>query len=80
VAEALKMGLAYPGAEFLIARKTIPALRDTTEKDFLAQFPKELYDQCEKQKGGMHLQWLRLPNGSLYYFKGWTTGRSRPSR
>jgi hypothetical protein len=70
VAEALKMGLAYPGAEFLIARKTIPSLRDTTEKDFLAQFPKELYDQCEKQKGGLHLQWLKLPNGSLYYFKG----------
>jgi PBSX family phage terminase large subunit len=70
VAEALKMGLAYPGAEFLIARKTIPALRDTTEKDFLAQFPKELYDQCEVQKGGMHLQWLKLPNGTKYYFKG----------
>lgn len=70
VAEALKMGLAYPGGEFLIARKTIPALRDTTEKEFIAQFPKELYEACEVQKGGMHIQTLRLPNGSLYYFKG----------
>lgn len=70
VAEALKMGLAYPGSEHLIARKTIPALRDTTESDFIAQIPKALYDQCEVQKGGMHIQSLILPNGTKYYFKG----------
>lgn len=70
VAEALKMGLAYPGSEHLIARKTIPSLRDTTESDFIEQIPKELWDQCEKVKGGGHYQYIILPNGTKYYFKG----------
>jgi PBSX family phage terminase large subunit len=70
VAEALKLGLAYPGSEHLVARKTIPSLRDTTENDFIEQMPKELWDACEKVKGGGHYQYIILPNGSKYYFKG----------
>jgi PBSX family phage terminase large subunit len=70
VAEALKMGLQYPGSEHLITRKTIPSLRDTTESDFLDQIPKSLMDQCKLQKGGGHVQTLILPNESKYYFKG----------
>jgi PBSX family phage terminase large subunit len=70
VAEALKLGLAHPGSEHLISRKTIPSLRDTTESDFLDQIPEKFLRECKIQRGGGHVQTLILPNHSKYYFKG----------
>jgi len=70
VAEALKLGLQFPGSEHLIARKTINSLRDTTESDFLDQIPESLMKECKINRGGGHVQTLILPNGSKYYFKG----------
>jgi PBSX family phage terminase large subunit len=70
VAEALKWGLQYPGSEHLITRKTIPSLKDTTEKDFIDQIPHELWEACRVERGGGHIQNLYLPNGSLYHFRG----------
>lgn len=70
VAEALKLGLAHPGSEHLIARKTIPSLRDTTEADFLDQIPPKFLDQCKIVRGGGHVQTLVTPGDTKFYFKG----------
>src|SRR5262245_3473649 len=40
--ECILLGLEHPGARFAIFRKTYPALRDTTWRDFLAECPPEL--------------------------------------
>jgi Phage terminase large subunit len=68
--EAIAMGLRYPGSEWLITRKTVPALKDTTEKEFMEQLPPEFLAQCQVSRGGGHVQSLQFPTGTLYHFKG----------
>lgn len=71
-AEALAMGLEQPGSEILIARKTVTALRDTTEAIFvgiLSSSP-ELWKACETKRMGNHYSEITLPNGTLYRFRG----------
>ncbi len=78
-AEAIALGLEHPGAEFLVMRKTVPALKTTTEKIFLALLPPEFLEQCRVAKAGGHLDYIQFPNGSLYYMRGcddWKKHRS----
>lgn len=69
-AEALAFGLEQPGSEILICRKTIPALRDTTESIFVGLIPPELWAQCETRRMGNHYESITLPNGTKYMFRG----------
>ena len=69
-AEVIAWGLECPGSEFLVTRKTVPALRDTTEKEFVKLLPPELLKQCKIARAGGHLNTIQFPNGSLYYFRG----------
>jgi PBSX family phage terminase large subunit len=69
-AEAIAWGLECPGMEMLVTRKTVPALRDTTEKEFVNLLPAAFLEECDITRAGGHLNTLTFPNGSLYYFKG----------
>lgn len=69
-AEAIALGLELPGIEMLVTRKTVPALRDTTEKEFVNLLPPDFLKQCTVARAGGHLNTLQFPNGSLYYFRG----------
>jgi PBSX family phage terminase large subunit len=78
-AEAIALGLEDPGVEILVMRKTVPALKKTTEKIFVSLLPPEFLAQCQTTKAGGHLETLQFPNGSLYYFAGcddWRKHRS----
>ncbi len=78
-AEIQAWGLEEPGAEFMVTRKTVPALRDTTEKIFLSLLPQEFVDRCKITRGGQHMDTLVYPNGTTYYFRGmddWKKHRS----
>lgn len=79
-ADAILLGLQQPGSRILIARQTVPSLRDTTEHEFLQllnSIPEELegvqkktlYDLCEVRRSGGHVDRLMLPNGSEYLFR-----------
>lgn len=69
-AEAIALGLEQPGSEILVTRKTVPALRDTTEAIFVSLLPPEFFKQCEVTRAGGHYNTIQFPNGSLYYFRG----------
>lgn len=69
-AEAIAVGLEQPGSEILICRKTIPALRDTTEAIFVSLLPTKFFAQCEVSRHGGHYQSITFPNGSKYMFRG----------
>lgn len=69
-AEAIALGFEHPGAEFLVMRKTVPALKTTTEKIFLSLLPEEFLEKCIIARAGGHLDYLQFPNGTLYYFRG----------
>jgi PBSX family phage terminase large subunit len=79
VAEMIAWGLEQPGSEFLIMRKTVPALKTTTEKMFIDSLPPEFLKQCDPKRAGGHLESLEFPNGTIYYFRGcddWRKHRS----
>ncbi len=69
-AEAIAFGLENPGAEILVCRKTVPALRDTTEAIFVSLIPTDLWNQCVVRRAANHYQSVEFPNGSLYRFRG----------
>lgn len=69
-AEAIAVGLEQPGSEILIMRKTIPALRDTTEAIFLGLLPDAFLAQCTIKRMGGHIESLTFPTGSKYMFRG----------
>lgn len=69
-AELLKQALQQPGSEWLLARQTIPSLRDTTEKTFLDMLPPGFLKESKVMRGGNHVQQITLPNGSLIHFSG----------
>jgi PBSX family phage terminase large subunit len=79
-ADAILLGLQQPGSRILIARQTVPSLRDTTEHEFLQlinSIPEELegiqkktlYDLCEIRKSGGHVDRIIFPNGSEFLFR-----------
>ena len=78
-AEVIAWGLEHPGSEFMVMRKTVPALRDTTEKIFMSLLPPDFLAQCKVARAGGHLEHLTFPTGSTYYFRGcddWKKHRS----
>ena len=78
-AEMIAWGLECPGSEFLVTRKTVPALRDTTEKVFVSLLPSDFLAQCEVARAGGHLEHITFPTGSTFYFRGmddWKKHRS----
>lgn len=78
-AEAIALGLEQPGSEFLVMRKTVPALKITTERIFVSLLPADFLKQCKVGRAGGHLDFIQFPNGSLYWFRGcddWRKHRS----
>lgn len=70
VAEVIGLGLEQPGSEILVCRKTVPALRDTTEAIFVNMLPPEFFKACDVRRMGGHLESVVFPNGTKYYFRG----------
>ena len=79
-ADAILLGLQQPGSRILIARQTVPSLRDTTEHEFLSllnSIPEELegiqkktlYDICDISRAGGHTDRITFPNGTEFYFR-----------
>lgn len=79
VAEAIAWCLEQPGIRGLIARKTVPELRDTTEPIFKSLMPPDLWARCEVRRSGGHIESVIFPNGSVVYFRSlddWNKHRS----
>lgn len=68
--EAIACCLEQPGVRVVVARRTIPALKDTTEAVFFDRLPHELYVAGTVSRGGNHAQQFTFPNGSVVLFKG----------
>jgi PBSX family phage terminase large subunit len=68
-AEAIAWCLEQPGIRGLIARKTVPELRDTTETVFFEILPHELYKLGEVKRTGGHVESFTFPNGSKVLFR-----------
>lgn len=62
--EAIAWSLEQPGIRGLIARKTVPELRDTTEPILMERIPAELLKACEIRRSGGHIERVIFPNGS----------------
>lgn len=78
-AEAIAWCLEQPGIRGLIARKTVPELRDTTEPIFFEMLPPELYKAGEVKRSGGHAERFIFPNGSEVLFRSlddWNKHRS----
>lgn len=78
-ADAIELGLNQPGSEILVCRRTIPSLRDTTEKIFVNHLPPDFFAACKTSRMGGHYESIQFPNGSIYYFRGlddWTKLKS----
>lgn len=77
--EAIAWCLEQPGIRGLIARKTIPELRDTTEPIFRERLPAELWRAGEERRTGGHMESFTFPNGSVVLFRSlddWNKHRS----
>lgn len=68
-AEAIAWCLEVPGIRGLIARKTVPELRDTTEKEFFSLLPHELREAGEIRRTGGHVESFTFPNGAEVLFR-----------
>lgn len=79
-ADAIMLALTQPGSRIIVARQTVPSLRDTTERELLgilSTVPEEfegkqkqtLYDLCETRRMGGHVDTLMFPNGSEILFR-----------
>ncbi len=81
---ALEFGLAkQPGSRIMISRATVPALRDSTEAEFVSLIstppeedewfnednPTTLFDLCKVRMGGGHIDRLYTPNGTEFLFR-----------
>lgn len=69
VAEAIAWCLEVPGIRGLIVRKTVPALRDSTEKEFFTLLPHELYAAGDLRRASGHAESFVFPNGSEVLFR-----------
>jgi PBSX family phage terminase large subunit len=79
--DAIMLGLAQPGSRILVARQTVPSLRDTTEREFVGlinTIPDDLdgiqkttlFEQCEIRREAGHIRSIMFPNGTEYLFRG----------
>jgi PBSX family phage terminase large subunit len=77
-ADAIGLALSQPGSRIMIARQTIPALRDTTETEFLnllsmrpegADSGTTLWDLCDAKRQAGHIDRIYFPNGSEVLFR-----------
>lgn len=78
-AENIAFCLENPGAKTILARKNIPALRDTTETAFFEILPLDLYKAGTVKRAGGHYESFTFPNGSTTLFRGmedWTKHKS----
>jgi len=79
IAEAIAWCLEQPGIRGLIARKTAPELRDTTEPIFRELLPAELWAAGNERRSGGHMESFTFPNGSVVLFRSlddWNKHRS----
>ena len=67
--EAIAMCLEQPGISGLITRKTIPELRDSTERVFAERVPPELWNAGKLTRAGGHFERFLFPNGSEVLFR-----------
>jgi PBSX family phage terminase large subunit len=67
--EAIAWCLEQPGIRGLIARKTIPELRDTTEPVFAERMPPDLWNAGTLHRAGGHFESFVFPNGSVVLFR-----------
>jgi PBSX family phage terminase large subunit len=71
--------LEQPGIRMLVARKTVPELRDTTEPIFRERMPAALWVAGEERRSGGHMESFTYPNGSVVLFRSlddWNKHRS----
>lgn len=68
-AEAIAWCLEFPGIRGLVARRTVPELRDTTETVFFEILPHELKMAGETRRTGGHVESFTFPNGSKVLFR-----------
>jgi len=80
VAEAIAWCLEQPGIRGMIARKTVPELRDTTETVFFEVLPPDLMAAGTIRRTGGHVERFIFPNGSVVMFRSiddWNKQRSQ---
>lgn len=68
-AEAIAWCLEFPGIRGMVARKTAPELRDSTEQVFFEILPNELFKAGEVRRSGGHVESFTFPNGSKVLFR-----------
>lgn len=71
--------LEQPGIRGLVARKTVPELRDTTEPIFRERLPADLWRAGEERRSSGHMERFTYPNGSVVLFRSlddWNKHRS----
>ena len=68
-AEAIAWCLEFPGIRGMVARKTAPELRDSTEQVFFEILPVELRKAGEIRRSGGHVESFTFPNGSKVLFR-----------
>lgn len=79
-ADAIALGLNQPGSRIMVARQTVPALRDTTETEFVNLLSMRteaeddvsttsLWDLCEVRRQGGHIDRIYFPNGTEFLFR-----------
>ena len=66
--EDIMLAMEYPGSLGVVFRKTYPALRDTTQRQYLEHIPPELREACRfvRTEGREAVEW---PNGSQTLFR-----------
>lgn len=84
VADAALLALTQPGSRILVCRATVPALRDTTEYEFIRTISdvvdnsdelddersrRTLFDMCDVKREAGHIRELVFPNGSVVLFR-----------
>jgi len=77
-ADAISLALTQPGSRIMVARQSVPSLRDTTETEFvnlLSMRPDDveegttLWDLCDSRRQAGHIDRIMFPNGSEVMFR-----------
>lgn len=79
IAEVIAWCLEQPGIRGVVARYTVPELRDTTEPIFFEMLPAELMAAGTVRRTGGHYESFTFPNGSTVLFRSlddWNKWRS----
>lgn len=64
VEEFIANAMEFPGSAYLIGRKTLPSLKDTTMREFMEAIPHQLIRDFNKSDRNLYLQ-----NDSLFIFR-----------